>query len=70
MSIIGYCDVLVIDEPTRGLGPDDRKIVWECLKELKKYKAILLTTNSLEEAEFLGDRIAIMYDGNVRYIEK
>ena len=66
MAVIGYNDVLVIDEPTSGLDPETRRRIWEILLELRKYKTILLTTHFLEEADILGDSIAIMYDGKVR----
>ena len=54
------------DEPTSGLDPETRRKIWEILLELRKHKTILLTTHFLEEADILGDSIAIMYDGKVK----
>lgn len=66
MSLIGDPPVLFLDEPTTGLDPQARLEVWACLKGLaSKGTTILLTTQYLDEAEQLADRIAILHEGHV-----
>lgn len=64
MSLIGNPPVIFLDEPTTGLDPEARIEVWETVKGLaSKGTAVLLTTQYLDEAEHLADRIAILHEG-------
>jgi ABC-2 type transport system ATP-binding protein len=64
MSLIGNPPVIVLDEPTTGLDPQGRIEVWNSVKELAgKGTTVLLTTQYLDEAEHLADRIAILHGG-------
>ncbi|PIH55901.1 ABC transporter ATP-binding protein [Paenibacillus sp. LK1] len=64
MSLIGTPAVIFLDEPTTGLDPEARIEVWNTVKELAGGgTTILLTTQYLEEAEQLADRIAILHGG-------
>jgi ABC-2 type transport system ATP-binding protein len=65
MALISDPQILFLDEPTLGLDPQARKAVWKKIEELKGKKTILFTTNYLEEANALADRIAIIDDGNI-----
>ncbi|MES9698058.1 ATP-binding cassette domain-containing protein [Bacillus sp. JJ927] len=66
MSLIGTPAVIFLDEPTTGLDPKARIEVWDTVKELAGGgTTILLTTQYLEEAEQLADRIAILHDGKI-----
>ncbi|HAM80910.1 ABC transporter ATP-binding protein [Ornithinibacillus bavariensis] len=66
MSLIGKPEVIFLDEPTTGLDPEARIEVWNTVKELADSgTTILLTTQYLEEAEQLADRIAILHDGKI-----
>ncbi|MDX8344977.1 ABC transporter ATP-binding protein [Rossellomorea sp. YZS02] len=66
MSLIGAPPVIFLDEPTTGLDPEARMEVWETVKELAVGgTTILLTTQYLEEAEQLADRIAILHGGKI-----
>ncbi len=66
MSLIGNPEVIFLDEPTTGLDPEARIEVWNTVKELAgSGTTILLTTQYLEEAELLADRIAILHDGKI-----
>lgn len=66
MSLVGSPSVIFLDEPTTGLDPEARIEVWKSVKELAANGVtILLTTQYLEEAEQLADRIAILHDGKV-----
>ena len=63
LSLIGNNNIILLDEPTSGLDTNSRKELWKFLKENKKDKIIIITTHSLEEAEFLSDKIGIIKDG-------
>lgn len=66
MSLIGAPAVIFLDEPTTGLDPEARIEVWDTVKELAGGgTTILLTTQYLEEAEQLADRIAILHGGKI-----
>jgi len=66
MSLVGTPDVIFLDEPTTGLDPEGRLDVWKTVKDLAAGgTTILLTTQHLEEAEHLADRIAILHDGRI-----
>jgi ABC-2 type transport system ATP-binding protein len=64
MSLIGNPPVIFLDEPTTGLDPQGRIEVWNSVKELAgQGTTVLLTTQYLDEAEHLADRIAILHQG-------
>jgi ABC-2 type transport system ATP-binding protein len=66
MSLIGNPPVIFLDEPTTGLDPQGRLEVWQAVKELAgKGTTVLLTTQYLDEAEQLADRIAILHEGRI-----
>src|SRR5918995_1437677 len=66
MSLIGNPPVIFLDEPTTGLDPQGRLEVWQAVKELAQSgTTVLLTTQYLEEAEQLADRIAILHQGRI-----
>ncbi|MET0297964.1 MAG: ATP-binding cassette domain-containing protein [Microbacterium sp.] len=66
MSLIGNPPVIFLDEPTTGLDPEARIEVWNAVKELAAGgTTVLLTTQYLDEAEHLADRIAILHQGRI-----
>ena len=66
MSLVGNPSVIFLDEPTTGLDPEGRLEVWATVKELAAAGAtVLLTTQYLDEAEQLADRIAILHGGRI-----
>jgi ABC-2 type transport system ATP-binding protein len=66
MSLIGNPPVIFLDEPTTGLDPQARIEVWQAVKELADQgTTVLLTTQYLDEAEQLADRIAILHEGRI-----
>jgi len=66
MSLIGNPPVIFLDEPTTGLDPQARIEVWKTVQDLVAGgTTVLLTTQYLEEAEQLADRIAILHDGRI-----
>ena len=66
MSLVGDPSVIFLDEPTTGLDPEGRLEVWRTIKQLAGAgTTILLTTQYLDEAEQLADRIAILHGGRI-----
>ncbi|EEE56545.1 hypothetical protein OsJ_05860 [Oryza sativa Japonica Group] len=68
ISLIGDPKVVYMDEPSSGLDPASRKDLWNAVKSAKQDRAIILTTHSMEEAEFLCDRIGIIANGSLQCI--
>ncbi len=66
MSLIGDPPVVFLDEPTTGLDPEARLEVWQAVRDLAANgTTVLLTTQYLDEAEQLADRIAILHEGRI-----
>jgi ABC-2 type transport system ATP-binding protein len=66
MSLVGNPRLIFLDEPTTGLDPEGRLEVWKMVKELSDIgTTVLLTTQYLDEAEQLADRIAILHKGKI-----
>ncbi|MEG0469702.1 MAG: ATP-binding cassette domain-containing protein [Longicatena sp.] len=66
MSLLGDPEVIFLDEPTTGLDPEARMDVYKEIKEMSdKGVTVFLTTQYLEEAEQLADRIAILHEGRI-----
>ncbi len=66
MSLIGNPPVIFLDEPTTGLDPQSRQDVWQTIRHLADNgTTVLLTTQTLDEAEQLANRIAILHRGTI-----
>ncbi len=66
MSLIGTPPIIFLDEPTTGLDPQARIEVWQTIRDLARGgTTVLLTTQYLDEAEQLADRIAILHEGRI-----
>ena len=68
ISFIGDPLIVFLDEPSTGLDPSSRRLVWEVIKEARKKSSIVLTTHSMEEAEVLCDRLGIIMNGRLACI--
>ncbi|XP_077523115.1 phospholipid-transporting ATPase ABCA3-like, partial [Amblyomma americanum] len=66
IAIIADPKVLILDEPTAGMDPMSRHEVWDLLQKMRRSCTMLLTTHDMEEADVVGDRIAILADGAIR----
>ena len=65
-ALINSPKLIIADEPTTGLDPQARHLIWQRLRELKREGAtLILTTQYMEEAEQLCDRIVVMYKGRI-----
>ncbi|TYP74137.1 ABC transporter ATP-binding protein [Paenibacillus methanolicus] len=66
LSLVGKPQIIFLDEPTTGLDPEARIEVWKIVKELADGgTTVFLTTQYLEEAEQLADRISILHEGKI-----
>ncbi len=66
MSLVGNPPVIFLDEPTTGLDPEARKDVWQVVRTLAgQGTTVVLTTQYLDEAEQLADRIGILHQGRI-----
>lgn len=57
---------MILDEPTSGMDPDARRQTWDILQKYKEGRTVVLSTHFMDEADLLGDRIAIMSEGVVK----
>ncbi|MER5417782.1 ATP-binding cassette domain-containing protein [Streptomyces virginiae] len=65
-SLVSRPEVIFLDEPTTGLDPRSRQDLWELVRELRADgTTVLLTTQYLEEADQLADRVAVLADGRI-----
>ncbi|KAJ3235230.1 hypothetical protein HDU78_005301 [Chytriomyces hyalinus] len=66
IALIGTPKVVFFDEPTTGLDPQVRRLIWNIVHDAREDKAVILTTHSMEEAEALCQKIGIMAKGTLR----
>jgi ATP-binding cassette, subfamily A (ABC1), member 3 len=55
-----------MDEPTSGMDPYSRRSTWQVLQNARAGRVMILTTHFMDEADILGDRIAVMAEGSIR----
>jgi ABC-2 type transport system ATP-binding protein len=63
MAIVTKPKVIILDEPTSGLDVESRRQVWDLIKKIKVGRSIIMSSQHLEEADELADRICIMTKG-------
>jgi ATP-binding cassette, subfamily A (ABC1), member 3 len=68
IALCGGSKIVLCDEPTSGMDPGARRFLWDLLEKEKKGRTILLSTHFMDEADVLGDRIAIMADGELKCV--
>nr|KAF6440961.1 hypothetical protein HJG63_012196 [Rousettus aegyptiacus] len=66
IALIGGSEVMILDEPMSGMDPASRRATWDVLHQYKQDRTILLTTHHMNEADILGDRIAIIVKGTLK----
>ncbi|CAF1349808.1 unnamed protein product [Adineta steineri] len=66
MAFVGDAKTIILDEPTAGVDPYARRAIWELLIKLKQGRTILLSSHHMDEADVLGDRIAIISNGQLK----
>ncbi|KAG7487889.1 hypothetical protein MATL_G00028350 [Megalops atlanticus] len=65
IAFVGGSKVVVLDEPTAGVDPYSRRGIWDLLLKYRKDRTIILSTHYMDEADLLGDRIAIISQGKL-----
>ncbi|EFJ24437.1 ATP-binding cassette transporter [Selaginella moellendorffii] len=69
MSVLGDRRKLIfLDEPTTGVDTINKKRIWELIEKVKEEKIVVLTTHNMEEADALGDKIAILHQGTLKAV--
>ena len=58
--------IVILDEPTSGMDPEARRQMWDILQSQRQDRTMVLSTHFMDEADLLGDRIAIMAEGVVQ----
>uniref|UniRef100_A0A8C9AMZ0 ABC transporter domain-containing protein n=1 Tax=Prolemur simus TaxID=1328070 RepID=A0A8C9AMZ0_PROSS len=66
IAFMGTSRTVVLDEPTSGVDPCSRCSLWDILLKYREGRTIILTTHHLDEAEVLGDHVAILQQGRLR----
>lgn len=66
MAFCGESPVVILDEPTSGMDPFSRRFTWDVIRRYRQGRTIILTTHFMDEADILGDKIAIMANGKLR----
>ena len=68
IAMCGNSKVVLCDEPTSGMDPAARRALWDLIQQEKSGRTILLSTHFMDEADVLGDRIAIMANGQLKAV--
>lgn len=68
IALTGQPEVCYLDEPSTGLDPASRRLLWDAVLTAKQRSSVILTTHSMEEADALCERVAIMVEGRIRCI--
>ena len=65
-ALIGECKIVFLDEPTSGMDPFSRRALWKLIKEYQPGRCIVFTTHYMDEADILGDSVAVLSHGSLR----
>mmetsp|Transcript_24374 Transcript_24374/g.37578 ORF Transcript_24374/g.37578 Transcript_24374/m.37578 type:complete len:1959 (-) Transcript_24374:259-6135(-) len=68
IAFCGDSKVVFLDEPTSGMDPFSRRFTWNVIRKYRQDRCIVLTTHFMDEADLLGDRIAILAEGQLRCV--
>ncbi|KAM4576304.1 ATP-binding cassette sub-family A member 2 isoform 2-T2 [Odontesthes bonariensis] len=66
IAFVGGSRAVILDEPTAGVDPYSRRAIWDLILKYKRGRTILLSTHHMDEADLLGDRIAIISHGKLK----
>jgi ATP-binding cassette subfamily A (ABC1) protein 3 len=65
-ALIGDCKIIFLDEPTSGMDPFSRRALWSLIKQYQPGRCIVFTTHYMDEADILGDRVAVLSHGSLK----
>ncbi len=71
IALLGKPPIIFLDEPSSGMDPRSKRYMWSLIRDIstrRKYSTIILTTHSMEEAEKLSTKLAILVDGKIKTI--
>jgi ABC-type multidrug transport system ATPase subunit len=68
IAFCGDSTVVLLDEPTSGMDPFSRRLTWNVVRQYRQNRCIVLTTHFMDEADVLGDRIAMLGQGRLRCV--
>lgn len=66
IAMMGNPTAIFLDESSAGVDPYSRRLLWKSIRDESKNSGLIITTHSMEEAEALGSKIAIMVGGNFK----
>jgi len=66
IAMLGNPSIIFLDESSAGVDPYSRRLLWKTIRDESKNSALIVTTHSMEEAEALGTKMAIMVDGKFK----
>ncbi|CAM9296782.1 unnamed protein product, partial [Phaeothamnion confervicola] len=67
-ALVGDPRTLILDEPTAGVDPYSRRLLWSALQRAKRRRTVLITTHDMNEADVLADRVAVVSGGELRCV--
>jgi ABC-type multidrug transport system ATPase subunit len=67
IALIGNPPIILLDEPTAGMDPNSRRLIWKVVKDVvsRKTSTVVFTSHSMDEAEILSTKMGIMIKGGV-----
>jgi ATP-binding cassette, subfamily A (ABC1), member 5 len=66
IAVVGNPKILILDEPTSGVDPYSRRALWDMIRNFRQGRCIIITTQSMQEADVFADRKLIMSRGKLR----
>ena len=66
LSSVGNPKIIILDEPTTGMDPINRRNAWKLIQEMREGRVVILTTHSMEEADVLSDNVCVIVDGQLK----
>ncbi|XP_077499685.1 phospholipid-transporting ATPase ABCA1-like isoform X2 [Amblyomma americanum] len=66
IAFVGGSRTVILDEPTAGVDPYARRAIWDLMLKYKQGRTVIMTTHHMDEADLLGDRIAVINEGRLR----
>ena len=65
MALVGDTKLLLLEEPTSGMEKYSKYKIWDIIKEIKKTKCVILSTQHIGEAAVLGDKVCVLQEGKI-----
>ena len=69
ISVLEDPEIIFLDEPTTGMDPESKREVWKLIQSYKKDRCVILTTQLMDEADILSDRIGILVEGELKIVD-